>query len=218
MAAPHAAGVAALVASTGVTNPKTIEWVIQKSAVSVDAEPIEGFGAGILNAKNAVNLSGVTFKMIQLAMAGCICLLAGVAMLRRKALHHFALMIPTAILGSSGFFFLAVLWPCQTAWSNFFTLGLPSWGIPLMGAAHHGNPLLLSCLIPMLLSIVVVEKPVLRALVAGLSAGFAAHLLFAAAVSTVSILYIPAFLGKMWLAANGLLSFFVAVILAEEHP
>jgi len=218
MAAPHAAGVAALVASTGVTNPDTIEWVLQKSAVPVDAAPEEGFGAGILNAKNAVNMSGVTFKAIQLGLAGFFCVLAGVSLLRRKAVHHFALMLPTATLASSGFFFVALLWPCNSAWSNFFTLGLPSWGIPLMGAAHHGNPILLSCLIPMLLSIVVVEKPPLRALVAGLSAGFAAHLLFAAVMSTVSILYVPVFVGRLWLMANGLLCIFLAIVLAEEHP
>lgn len=218
MAAPHAAGVAALVASTGVTNPATIEWVIQKSATDVDAPPEEGFGAGILNAKDAVNLSGVTFKMIQLGLAGFFCLVAGVAMLRRKALHHFLLMIPTAVWASSGFFFVVLLAPCQTACSNFLTLGLPSWGIPLMGAANHGNPFLLSCLIPMLLSIVVVEKPLLRALVAGLAAGFAAHLLFAAVMSTVSVLYVPVFLGRLWLAANGLLCVFLAIVLGEEHP
>lgn len=218
MAAPHAAGVAALVASTGVTNPQTIEWVLQKSADEVDAPPEEGFGAGILNAQQAVNLSGVTFKLVQLGLALFFCLVAGVAMLRRKAIHHFALMLPTAILGSSGFFFLAVLLPSNTAWCNFWTLGLPSWGIPLMGAAHHGNPLLLSCLLPMLLSILVVEKPVLRALVAGLAAGFAAHLLFAAAMSTVSVLYMPVLLGRLWLVANGLLCVFLAIVLAEEHP
>jgi len=218
MAAPHAAGVAALVAATGVTNPKTIEWVLQKSATAVDADPVEGYGAGILNAKEAVQLSGVTFKMIQLGLAGFLCLVAGVSMLRRKAVAHFLLMLPTAVLASSGFFFLALIWPCNTAWSNFFTLGLPSWGIPLMGAAHHGNPLILSCLLPMLLSIVVVEKPVLRALVAGLSAGFAAHLLFAAAMSTVSVLFVPVLLGRLWLIANGLLCVFLAIVLAEEHP
>ena len=87
-----------------------------------------------------------------------------------------------------------------------------------MGAAHHGNPILLSCLFPMLLSIVVVERPLLRALVAGLSAGFAAHLLFAAAMSTVSVLYVPVFLGRLWLVANGMLCVFLAIVLAEEHP
>lgn len=218
MAAPHAAGVAALVASTGVTNPKTIEWVLQKSANPVDAPVEEGYGAGILDAKAAVSLSGVTFKLVQLGLALVICLVAGVAMLRRKALHHFALMIPTAIAGSSGFFFLALIFGGNLPLSNFLTLGLPSWGIPLMGAAHHGNPILLSCLLPMLLSIVVVEKPIFRALVAGLSAGIAAHLLFAAAMTTVSVLYVPVLLGRLWLVANGLLCLFLAIVLAEEHP
>lgn len=220
MAAPHAAGIAALVASTGVTHPKAIHWVMSKSARPVDAPADEGYGAGILDAEAAVTLSGVTFKFVQLALAGVFVLLAGLPMLRRKAPHLFLLSIPPAVMASSGLFFLALIFPCNTAWSNFFTLGLPSWAIPLAGAAHHGNPLLMSCIIPMLLSILVVEKPALRAIVSGLSAGFAAHLLFAAALGTVHMLYIPAFLGlgRLWLMANGLLCIFLAVVLAEEHP
>ena len=218
MAAPHAAGVAAMVASTGVTQPSTIDWVIQQSATDMEAEPDVGYGAGLMNATDAVNLSGVTFKLIQLAMALTIACVAGVSMLKRRAVGQFVLSIPAAIVGSSGLFFLAILLPCQTGWSNFFTLGLPSWGIPLMGAAHHGNPLLLSCLIPMLLSILVVEKPALRAIISGLAAGFAAHLFFAAAMSTVSVLYMPILLGRLWLVANGLLCVFLAIVLSEEHP
>jgi serine protease len=218
MAAPHAAGVAAMVASTGVTHPDTIEWVLQKSARTKDAPPNAGYGAGVLDAEAAVTLSGVTFKTIQLALAMLFVAIAGVPMIRRKAFGLLALTVPTAVLGSSGLFFLAVLLPCTTAWSNFWTLGLPSWGIPMMGAAHHGNPILLSCLIPMLLSIIVVEKPALRSLVSGLSSGFAAHLLFAAALSTVSVLYVPVVLARLWLVANGLLCVFLAIVLAEEHP
>lgn len=218
MAAPHAAGVAALVASTGVTHPEAIEWVLQKTARPKDAPANAGFGAGILDAEAAVTLSGVTFKSIQLALALLFVAVAGVPMIRRRAFGLLALTLPTAVLGSSGLYFLALLWPCQTGWSNFLTLGLPSWSIPLMGAAHHGNPILLSCLLPMLLSIVVVEKPVLRSLVSGLAAGFAAHLLFAAVMSTVSVLYIPAIMARLWLVANGLLCIFLAIVLAEEHP
>lgn len=218
MAAPHAAGVAAMVASTGVTHPDTIEWVLQKTARAKDAPANAGYGAGVLDAQAAVTLSGVKFKSIQLALALVLVAIAGVPMIRRKAIGLLALTVPTAILGSSGLFFLAVLFPCTTAWSNFWTLGIPSWGIPLMGAAHHGNPILLSCLIPMLLSIVVVEKPALRSLVSGLAAGFAAHLLFAAALSTVSLLYVPVVLARLWLIANGLLCIFLAIVLAEEHP
>lgn len=218
MAAPHAAGVAAMVASTGVTNPDTIEWVIQKTARPKEAPPNAGYGAGVMDAEAAVTLSGVTFKTIQLALALLFVAVAGVPMIRRKAFGLLMLTVPTAVLASSGLFFLPVLFPCSTAWSNFWTLGLPSWSIPLMGAAHHGNPLFLSCLIPMLLSIIVVEKPPLRSMVSGLSAGFAAHLLFAAALSTVSVLYVPAVLGRLWLIANGLLCVFLAIVLAEEHP
>lgn len=126
-----------------------------------------------------MTLSGVTFKFIQLALAMVFVLVAGVPMLRRKAPHLLILSIPTAVMAFSGLFFLALMFPCHIAWSNFFTLGLPSWGIPLAGAAH---------------------------------------LLFAAALSTVSVLYVPALLSRLWLVANGLLCLFPAVVLAEEHP
>ena len=72
--------------------------------------------------------------------------------------------------------------------------------------------------IPMLLAILVVEKSWLRAIVAGFTAGVAAHLLFAAALNTVSVLFVPLFLSRLWLLGNGLVCIFLAIVLAEEQP
>jgi serine protease len=57
MAAPHVAGVAALVRSMGVTEPDRVEQVLKKSAVLVKDDPQNSYGAGRLNADAAVTLA-----------------------------------------------------------------------------------------------------------------------------------------------------------------
>lgn len=219
MAAPHVAGVAALVAATGVTNPKAIEKVLRDSAKDMGKEGREkGYGAGILDAEAAAFQAAFAYRGWQLVMAVMILCLVAVPLLRRGALHHFILTFPGAVMGSSGLFFLPYLIHKSTPFSQLLTSGLPSWDVVFLGAANHGNPIVFSCLIPMLLSLVVVEKPTLRAVVAGLTAGFAAHLLFAAMLGTVTVMYVPAFLSRLWLIGNGLVLVFLAVVLAEEQP
>jgi hypothetical protein len=65
-------------------------------------------------------------------------------------------------------------------------------------------------------SMLVIERPFLRALVAGLAAGFAGHLLFEALVGSVQVQYIPAFLSRLWLVGHGLLCLFLSQVLGEE--
>ncbi len=219
MACPHVAGVAALVAATGVTNPDAIERVLKSTAKDMGPEGREkGYGAGILNAEAAAYKAAFVYRGWQLALAMVILVLVAFPLLRRGAVHHLVLTFPGAVLGSSGLFFLPYIFNKATPMCQMLTSGLPSWDVVLLGAANHGNPLAFSCLIPMVLSLVVVEKPSMRAVVAGLTAGFAAHLLFAAILGTVTVMYVPAFLSRLWLVGNGLVLVFLAVVLAEEQP
>jgi serine protease len=57
MAAPHVAGVAALIKASGVTNPDEIETVLKKSALPVTDDNLNHYGAGKLNAAEAVQLA-----------------------------------------------------------------------------------------------------------------------------------------------------------------
>lgn len=219
MACPHVAGVAALVAATGVTNPSAIERVLKSTARDMGPEGREkGYGAGILDAEAAAYKAGFVYRGWQLALAMLILVLVAIPLLRRGAVHHLVLTFPGAVLGSSGLFFLPLLMKKATPMCQMLTAGLPSWDVVLLGAANHGNPIAFSCLVPMVLSLIVVEKPTLRAVVAGLTAGFAAHLLFAAMLGTVTVMYVPAFLSRLWLIGNGLVLVFLAVVLAEEQP
>jgi serine protease len=53
MAAPHVAGVAALVRSLGVTDPDRVEQVLKRSATLIKDDPQNAYGAGQLNADKA---------------------------------------------------------------------------------------------------------------------------------------------------------------------
>jgi serine protease len=57
MAAPHVAGVAALIKASGVTDPDEIETVLKKSALPVTDDNLNHYGAGKLNAAEAVTLA-----------------------------------------------------------------------------------------------------------------------------------------------------------------
>jgi serine protease len=57
MAAPHVAGVAALIHSLGIMNPDRIEGILKKSAIEIKEDPQNFYGSGKLNAKAAVNLA-----------------------------------------------------------------------------------------------------------------------------------------------------------------
>jgi serine protease len=54
MATPHVAGVAALIQSQGVKDPDQVEKVLKLSATPVDNDKLNYFGAGRLNAQQAV--------------------------------------------------------------------------------------------------------------------------------------------------------------------
>jgi serine protease len=56
MASPHVAGVAALIVSLGIKNPDEVRSVLRKSAVNLGSPQM--FGAGLLNAADAVKTTG----------------------------------------------------------------------------------------------------------------------------------------------------------------
>jgi len=217
MAAPHVAGAGALLASQGVTSPSALRSLLKATARSKGADgKAKGFGAGVLDVERATWRAGFVYGAGRLALAGLVSLLALAALARRGRWVQAQAMWPGVVLGSSGAFFLPLLLPQDVAFSPFLTTGIPAWDIPLLGAAAHANPLFYSCLIPMVLSMLVIERPFLRALVAGLAAGFAGHLLFEALVGSALVQYVPAFLSRLWLLGHGLLCLFLSQVLGEE--
>ncbi|MGB5969656.1 MAG: S8 family peptidase [Spirulinaceae cyanobacterium] len=178
MAAPHVAGVAALVKASGIEKPEEVREVLLESVRKVEEDPLNHFGAGQLDAAEAVKLAlkgQVTFKdffrwlnkngYLNLRFwfdGGVVALPPKLIMVLGSYLLAFLLRnyLPFGnlfftggmIFGSSGLFFLRGL----------YIYDLPQWplrvagsSLPEIGNAITGstslNPLFASVLIPFLL-------------------------------------------------------------------
>jgi serine protease len=212
MAAPHVAGVAALVVGEGVTDPDRVEAVLKASARK-PKQPYsaERYGAGILDAPAAIQgaksaRGGGLQLALGLLMAGAVAAAArrrglGVSLAGAAGLSY----LGGVVVGASGLFFLPWVAPAIAALPamDLLTRGLPSWDLALLGPAAHGSPLFFSALAPLALLALGYGVRQLRPALAGVAVGVAAHLAFFAVVPLVTI-QVPAVLGAptLWLAAN----------------
>ncbi len=194
MAAPHVAGVAALLVSQGVTSPDAVEKVLKASAHAPKIKPKDDanrYGAGILDAGAALKKAQVEYGAEELGLSalafGAIALL-----LRRRALFALGFGGVTAMLiAASGLFFAP-------------SLGFASHGLAAFG---DGNPIFASALIPLACVALFYSVRTLRGVLAGLAIGFGGHLLFEIFSRTTGVRFVPDFLDGAWLTANAALSF-----------
>ncbi len=200
MAAPHAAGVAALIVGEGITDPKAVEQILKDTATHPDGYSAERYGAGLINAEAAVLKARSQTGGLQLLLAG---LLAGgllFGMRRRIAVGGgFA---GGLVMGASGLFFLPYISSCLSSLPIVDTLtrGLPTWDLALLGSSGHGNVLFFSALIPLGLTALLFGVGKLRGVLAGLGIGVAGHLLFHALTGVADVQYMG--LDSLWLVAN----------------
>jgi serine protease len=221
MASPHVAGVAALVVGEGVTKPDVVEKILKETARKPVSQTYDRnkYGAGIVDAPAAIKAArskGAGAQLVLgLLMAGAV-----VASARRKglgvSLSGFGGMTYLAgvVLGASGLFFLPYLSAELATAPVLETLsrGLPSWDLALLGPLGHGNALFFSALVPFGLLAIGYSVPKLRAPLAGLAVGVAAHLAFFAVAPMISLQYVPSAFGldTVWLVANAVLCLLLA--------
>jgi len=209
MASPHVAGVAALIVGEGVTDPDMVEKILKDSARKPvnQAYSTEKYGAGIVDAPAAILKAKSEGGAFQLGLG---LLLAGaVAASARKRGLGVALgpsYLGGVVLGASGLFFLPYIAPSLATLPivGALTTGLPSWDLALLGPLGHGNALFFSALLPLAALGVGYGVPKLRAPLAGLAVGVAAHLAFFAVVPMTQLHYMPGAFGlaSIWLGAN----------------
>ena len=213
MASPHAAGVAALIVGQGVTDPKQVEAIMEKTARS----PAKGkmdkarYGAGIIDAQAAVietgkkqlrerNQQGSFQLLLGLLVAG------GIATgLRRRGALGSKLgggYLAGVLIGASGLFFLPSLLgdPRPGFLVDLAASGLPAWG--------PANILFLGALIPLALVGILFGVPKARPWIAGLAAGVAGHLLLRAVMPAHDVAWMA--FDQIWLVASAAVCAFLA--------
>jgi serine protease len=243
MAAPHVAGVAALVKSVGVTNPDEIRTVLLQSARKIETDPQNFYGAGQLDAGAAVKLAlkgKITFNDFFRWLrdngylnprfwidGGAVAILPKIAMVLGSYLLAFLLrnyfpfswnwsMASGLVAGSSGLFFLRGFYIFDLSQAPFRVLGS---SIPELGNAIAGNgilnPLFASVLIPLILMVVCWSHPQSKWFAVGTSLGVAACLFVSAVIAPHLWLLGEGMVARSFLIINGLLCFGLARFAAK---
>ena len=218
MAAPHVAGVSALIRSTGVDTPDEILNILKQSSRKVSEDHLNHFGAGHLDANAAVQLAlkgKITFNdffrwlrqsgYLNLRFwidGGAVALLPKLGMVigsyllawfMRNYLPFTFGLNSGLIFGSSGLFFLQGLyWFDLPQWPmRLFGSSLPELGNVVFGNANF-NPLFASVLIPFALVALFLGHPSFKWFAIGSCIGVAACLGISAVVDP-----------GIWLLGNG---------------
>ncbi len=239
MAAPHVAGVAALIKSAGITAPDEIFAVLQQSVRKIEQDPQNYYGAGHLDAAAAVKLAQtgkITFNdffrwlrdngYLNLRFwidGGAIALVPKLAMVLGSYLLAFLIrtyvpfgfpLMSGMILGSSGLFFLQGFYIFDLPQAPFRILGssIPELGHTIFGNNGHSilNPVFASVLIPLLLMVACWSLPQGKWFAVGTSLGVSACLLVSAVISPQMWLLGDGEIARMFLVVNGLLCFGLA--------
>jgi serine protease len=217
MAAPHVAGVAALIVGAGVREPEAVEKILLGSARQPkpagadtvrrsDAGPHDPhYGAGLLDADAALkNLRGRRGAS-ELGLGASLALLGLGWLARRGRLDGarvgggFALAL---ILGSSGLFVLPWLGLGHAGPLGLLMSGVLADAQGAVPSALQCSPLLWSALTPLALIAVFYGVRGTRGALAGLAYGVAGALLFAAVARPFDLAWLPGLLERPWLLAN----------------
>lgn len=242
MAAPHVAGVAALIKSVGVQEPEAVREVLQKSAHVIADDTLNHFGAGILNAGEAVKLAQRGnldirdfFRWLRdngyLNLkfwfdGGAVALLPKIGMVLgsyllawflRNYLPFGSLALTSGLVtGSAGLFFLKGLYIFDLPQFPFRILGS---SIPELGSAISGssllNPIFASILIPFCLVALCLSHPSLRWFAIGSTLGVAACLAVSVAIDPAMMWLGDGILAQSFLIVNALLCFGLAYLSAK---
>jgi serine protease len=202
MASPHAAGVAALVVSAGVTNPDEVERIMKETAdhpSGVDWD--SSYGAGVVDSHAAVNAAKGHYAPERAGLGGLLALFGlgglGVAGLATRRAR---------LVGAAG-----LVGGLALASGALGTIPL-TYGIAATKAVDVGSPLLHSAALPLLLAVLLLGLKPLRGFLAGLSLGYAALLLHGAVVLPTLLSGLPGGTGvdRLWLFANAALALALA--------
>ena len=244
MAAPHVAGVAALIKSVGIEEPDAIASILKESARKAGEDPLNHFGAGHLDAAAAVKLAvkgEISFRdffrwlndngYLNLRFwidGGAVALLPKILMVLGSYLLAWFLrnyfpfswswsLTSGLIAGSSGLFFLRGFYIFDLPQFPFRLLGS---SIPELGNAIAGtnilNPFFASVLIPFLLIALLLGHPQGKWFAIGTSLGVASCLAVSAVMSPLVWGLGCGMLARGFLGVNAILCFALASLASKR--
>ncbi len=238
MAAPHVAGVAALIRSTGVDSPEEITEILKQSARKINEDTLNYYGSGQLDAGAALELAykgkihlkdffrwlrnngylnpifwfdgGAIAFLPKLGMVLGSYLLAW--FLRNYLIFNLSLS-SGLIFGSSGLFLL----------QGFYLFDLPQWPFRVMGSSipelgnaivanNILNPIFASALIPIALILLFLGHPSLKWFAFGTSLGVASCLMINAFISPQIWGFGDGLVARIFLIINALICFYIAYL------
>jgi serine protease len=213
MAAPHVAGVAALVVSMGVTDPSAVARVLRDSAVAPEhgGRDRELYGAGIVHAAAAVAHVQKHLALLRgLALLGLLALVAQRIRTRQGSLASPLAWALPAVLASLGFFFVPLLLPRIYPGVDLLMRPIGDWSLLLGVSLHRWLPFANA---PVVLALVGLGfgRKAWRAPIGGFALGTAAYLL-ATLLSGYHAGPFGSLLQGAWLLANAAVCLWVARI------
>lgn len=210
MASPHAAGVAALIVASGVTNPTEVEKVMKATAVHPrGVKWDEKFGAGIIDARAAVSAAHEGYAPERAGLMGLLVLASlsalGIASTSGRARWLGALGVLGGAALTSGALGLGLGWAP-------LAYGVAGAGASLGTLVGFGSPLVMSAALPLLATVLLLGVRGARPVLVGLSLGTAAVLLHGALVLPTLLTGLPGgeLIDRAWLAGNAVLAFALA--------
>ncbi|MCA9565096.1 MAG: S8 family serine peptidase, partial [Myxococcales bacterium] len=226
MAAPHVAGVAALIMANGVTHPDRVEEALLSTAVSdFDGFDQRRYGSGILSASDSAQYAGRHFQFPRVALTVLLALGALALARRSGGLSEFShrAMVVFATFVATGVSALTVLlgwFGLGFAWLSPFGSSPLLWPRMLGLSWFVENPLWLSALPALSLYALLgsTKRAAWRAGLVALFVGIAGLLLGEAIAPTADVAWIPGAgaLDRVWLLCNAAVAFMLGSVSARK--
>lgn len=245
MAAPHVAGVAALIKAQGVETPDEVYEILRESSQKVENDTFNHFGAGQLNAAEAVRFAGhgkislrhffrwlVENGYLNLKFwfdGGVVALLPKLAMVVGSYLLAWLLRVylplvwtwPLSwglIMGSTGLFLFRGLYIWDLPQWPFRVAGsaFSEWGNVIQGSSLL-NPIFASALIPLVLLALLLGHPKWKWFMVGTSLGMAVFL-GVSAIADPGLMWLgQGIIARGYLALNALLCYGLAYLATKTE-
>ncbi|PCJ16494.1 MAG: alkaline serine protease [Candidatus Cloacimonadota bacterium] len=205
MAAPHVAGVAALLVSKGITDEPKLRSLLKKTVIKKGDKNL--YGAGIVQADKALEAAVYETGWSRLTIAA-----VSSALFVGVSSFSFPYLLGL-ILFSSGFFFIDYF-SSISLYSNLFVLPLSDWDQYFFGFGGASIFFRSSALV-LLLSGLFYQVVWLRNLTKGVCFGLGSYLLYSFINPSVNMLYMPDVFAieSIWYLINGLFCLFLGVLL-----